>query len=65
MIIHSMKYDLLHGKVLDVYKNLVKRTSLLKTGILQCRLHQTVGTFTRQSISVTSDSKVMNTRLSY
>jgi hypothetical protein len=65
IIIHSKKYDLLHEKVLDVSTNLIKCASLLKIGILQYRLHQAVGTFTRQSNCGTSNNKVMNTRLSY
>ena len=65
IIIHSNKYGLLHGKVLGVSKNLIKCASLLKFGILQYKLHQAVGTFKCKSNSDTSNSKVMNTRLSY
>jgi len=65
IIIHSKKYDLPHGKVLGVSKNSIKCASLLKFVILQYKLHQAVGTFTGKSNSDTSNSKVMNTRLSY
>jgi len=40
IIMHGKKYDLLHGKVLGVSKNLIKCASLLRFGILQYKLHQ-------------------------